>query len=138
MTLPEALFTLTIVGILGTLVLPRARHGLDTVKVRAAREAAFGVATRARAIAVAHGGADFVVDFAAESVSVVNAAGVIVTTASLDEYDVDVFAAGASARAVIRYDSRGIGRMASQTVRFQRGSAQAGLTFSSYGRVRRW
>ena len=104
----------------------------------AARDAAFGVAVRSRMTALAHAGADFVVDFSAETASIVNAAGSTVVTASLADHDVDIYATGSPPRVILHYDSRGIGRMAGQTVRFRRGSAEAGLTFSAYGRVRRW
>ena len=138
MTLAESLLALTIVGILGALAVPEARRGLDTVKVRGARETAFGVAARTRTVALAHGGADFVVDLNGKSASIVNAAGSTIATVSFADYGIDILAAGATARVVLHYDSRGIGRMASQTLRFRRGDAEAGLTFSSYGRVRRW
>ena len=38
----------------------------------------------------------------------------------------------------VRFDGLGLGQVASTTVRFRRGDAEAGLTLSSYGRVRRW
>ena len=38
----------------------------------------------------------------------------------------------------IRFDALGLGQVASETLRFRRGGAEAGLVLSSYGRVRRW
>ena len=38
----------------------------------------------------------------------------------------------------LRYDAHGLGRMMSQTLTFALGHARAGLTVSSFGRVRRW
>ena len=138
MTLTETLLTLTIIGISVTLAVPRVRHGLDSMKVRAAREAAFGIATQTRTVALARTGADFVVDINAENASIVDAAGVTVATTNLAQYDVDILATGSPGLVTLHYDSHGIGRMAGQTLRFRRGSAEAGLTFSAYGRVRRW
>jgi hypothetical protein len=39
--------------------------------------------------------------------------------------------------AVLRYDALGLGRVASQTLLFTRGRAEARLTVSAYGRIRR-
>ena len=138
MTLTETLLTLTIIGICGTLAVPRAQHGLNAMKVRAAREAAFGIAAQTRMIALARTGADFVVDTNAETASIVDASGATVAATNLAQYDVDILATGSPARVTLHYDSHGIGRMAGQTLRFRRGYAEAGLTFSAYGRVRRW
>ncbi len=38
----------------------------------------------------------------------------------------------------LRYDGLGIGRIANSTIRLQRGTAEAGLSISAYGRVRTW
>lgn len=136
-SLTELLLTLTIISIMATLAVPQARHGLDALYVRSAREAVFGVATQARALAIARGGADLVIDADALTASAVDAAGVEAARAQLGSYRVEIAADGAR-RIVLHYDARGIGRMTSRTVQLRRGAALAGLTFSSYGRVRRW
>jgi Tfp pilus assembly protein FimT len=136
MSLTELLLALCIMGILFMLAAPAARNGLDIVNVRAARETAFALTTRTRSVALARGGADIVFDSASRNARVIGSDGVIVETASFAEYAVEI--PGASPPAVLRYDARGIGRMASRTIRFVRGDAEAGLTVSSYGRVRRW
>jgi Tfp pilus assembly protein FimT len=138
MTLTETCIALTLMGVLSTWAVPSARHGMNVVKVRGAREAVFGIATRARAVALAQGGADLVVDANERTASVVNAAGTVIHTTSLASYGVEVIADGSSAHVIIHYDARGIGRMASRTLRFRRGNVEAGLTVSTYGRVRRW
>ena len=38
----------------------------------------------------------------------------------------------------LRFDDLGLGQVASRTIVFRRGSAEAGVSLSSYGRVRRW
>jgi len=123
-------------AILLLLGVPTARTGLDIVNVRAARETAFALATRTRSVALARGGAEIVFDSASRKAQVIASDGVIVETASFTDYDIEL--QGASPPIVLRYDTHGIGRMASRTIRFARGDAEAGLTFSSYGRVRRW
>lgn len=138
MTLTETCLALTVVGILTTLAVPRARSGLDAIQVRAAREAAFGVLTRTRAVAMAQGGADLVVDTNDKTATVLNTAGAVLHATNFSPYDVAILADGSSARVTIRYDARGIGKMASRTLRFRRGTAESGLTISAYGRVRRW
>jgi len=138
-SLTELLLVLTLLGILFTLAMPHARHGLDAMRVRSARESTVGAALRARSLAVAHGGADLVLDLSAETASAVDGNGVLAEQTALSQYDVRISADGtSSSRIVLRYDALGIGRMASRTIRFRRGRAEAGLTFSSYGRIRRW
>lgn len=133
------MLVVSLLGIFCTLAMPQARHGLDAVRVRSARESAFGVAMRARSLAIAHGGANLVIDVRARTVSAVDESGTVAEQTSLSPYDVDIFTDGStSSRIVLRYDGLGIGRMASRTLRFRRGAAEAGLTFSSYGRIRRW
>jgi Tfp pilus assembly protein FimT len=137
MTFMELLIVLCLTAILMMFALPTARSGMDVVRVRAAREAAFGMATRTRSVALARGGADIVFDIDRRTAEIIASDGVVVTTASFADYDVAIASDDAS-RVMLRYDARGIGRMASRTVHFVRGNARAGLTFSSYGRVRRW
>lgn len=137
MTLTEVLIVLCLTAILLMFAVPTARRGMDVVRVRTAREAAFGLATRTRSVALARGGADIIFDLDRRTAEIVASNGVVVSTASFADYDVDI-ASGNASRVLLRYDARGIGRMASRTVHFVRGDARAGLTFSSYGRVRRW
>lgn len=137
MSYTELLIVLCLTAILLMFAMPTARSGMDAVRVRAAREAAFGLATRTRSVALARGGAHIIFDLDRRSAEVVASDGVVVSTASFADYDVHI-ASDNGSRVTLRYDARGIGRMASRTVHFVRGNARAGLTFSSYGRVRRW
>jgi type II secretory pathway pseudopilin PulG len=138
-TLSELLFALTIAAILCTIALPSARRGLDGLQVRTARESAFGIAMRTRALALARGGAELVVDLDQRSISAVDVNGIQTDLVQISAPDVAMLTDGAPGnRIVLRYDAHGLGRMASRTLRFRKGSAEAGLTFSSYGRVRRW
>jgi type II secretory pathway pseudopilin PulG len=132
----ELLLVLTLIAILSTAAAPGARAGMDGLRVRHARESAFALATRARAIARERGGADLVLDLANRQARIEDPAGNVLATAGFPDCSIEV--AGATASVVLRYDAHGLGRMASRTIRFERGAAQAGLTVSSYGRVRRW
>lgn len=138
MTLSELLLALSIAGVLAMLAVPPARRTLDALHVRAAREAVFGAAVRTRSVALAQGGADLVIDVQQRTASVAAATGLLAATVSVAEYDVAITSDAFSSPITIHYDGRGIGRVASHTLRFQRGDAEAGLTFSSYGRVHRW
>lgn len=138
MTLSETLLSLSIVGILATFAAPPARRGLHGLQVRAAREAVFGAAVRTRAAALARGGASLVLDAEQRTATVTSAAGTQVYQLSLAEFDVDIATDGSASLITLPYDGRGLGRMTSRTVHFRKGGAHAALTFSSYGRVRRW
>lgn len=135
----ELVLVLSLLGIFCMIAFPRAQHGLDAMRVRSARESTFGVAMRARSLAIAHGGADLIIDTSERTASAVDKEGVTADRTSLAQYDVTILVDGSSpSHVVLSYDELGIGRMASRTVRFRRGTTEAGLTFSSYGRIRRW
>ena len=136
MNLLELLLVLTLIAILSIAAAPAARAGMDGLRVRHAREGAFALATRARALARERGGADLVLDLAKRQARIEDSEGSVLAVASFPDCRIEV--AGANAPVVLRYDAHGLGRMASRTIRFERGAAQAGLTVSSYGRIRRW
>jgi len=125
-----------LLGIMTTVAAPAARDGLDGLRVRHAREATFALATRTRAVALERGGADLVLDLEARDARVEDRDGTVIAAARFADCAVTV----PGTRGIVRlsYDARGLGRMASRTVQFERGRAHAGLTFSAYGRVRRW
>ena len=135
----ELLLAITLLGIITAIAVPQTKHSLDIIKVRSAREAAFGVAAQARSLALARGGADLVIDVRANTISARDHFGAFMAGVELSEYGVDLADTDATADTIVlTYDAHGIGRIASRTLRFRRGNATAGLTFSSYGRVRRW
>jgi hypothetical protein len=53
------------------------------------------------------------------------------------EFGVTLSLGGAATEVDLAYDALGLGRLASQTITFRRGSAAAALVVSGYGRVRR-
>jgi Tfp pilus assembly protein FimT len=136
-TLLELATVLLLLGLLGAITLPLGRRLSDRLAVVSAREALAGLVAEARAAALHHGGASVRLDrepFRAWY----EAAGVPRRWVAV-ERDLDVIMLlGRDLPHEVRFDGLGLGQVASTTVRFRRGDAEAGLTFSSYGRVRRW
>jgi prepilin-type N-terminal cleavage/methylation domain-containing protein len=137
-TLYELLIALTLLGVLLSFALPAIRSTTDMLAARAARELAFAVFSRARAIALQHGGAEIELSGARDRITLRRASGAIEYEAHFTGQGVDLSLDGAADSAVLRYDAHGLGRMMSRTIRFTARRAQAGLTVSSFGRVRRW
>lgn len=135
-TIIELLLVLTLLAIFATIAAAPISHSLDIIKVRSARENVFALATQARAAAGAYGGASLIIDSAAGSLTIVRADGQVETSFQIAAGDVTVSMDGAT-RADLRYDAFGIGRMTSRTIRLRRGNAQAVITVSAYGRLRR-
>ena len=124
-------------GLMGSLV-PAARSYRHRFAVVSARESLAGLFAEARMVAPAVGGAT--VHLTSEPgrawVAVDDSVGASV--ALEEEFGVRVQLGFSRTTAQLSYDALGLGRVASLTVRLRRGDAQAGLTVSSFGRVRRW
>ena len=136
-TLFELLIVLVLLGIFASLAAPSMRRTMDVLAVRAAREAAFGLFAHARALALEHGGADIVLHARGDRIQVRTADGAVRHELQLAPQHVDLVVEGGDP-VVLRYDAYGLGRMMSRTVTLRGQSAAAGLTISSFGRVRRW
>ncbi|MGD8318980.1 MAG: type II secretion system protein [Gemmatimonadota bacterium] len=137
-TLLELMATLVLVAIVGPAVVG-AGHGLrDRAAVVGAREAVAGLLAQARMEARSWGGAR--VHLRAEPWEAwVEAGGVVRRRVALQaEWGVEVALSRSRTETVIRYDALGLGRVASETLRFRRGDAGTALVVSGYGRVRRW
>lgn len=135
-TLVELIFVLAVLGILLGIALPPLAHWRDRAAVHAAREELAGALAWTRLAAASRGGATLVLDPAGPRFWV-RAAGVDGPPVDLRQrYGVRID--GRPALRLFRYDLLGIGRITSATVRLRRGSAEAGLVVSAYGRVRRW
>jgi prepilin-type N-terminal cleavage/methylation domain-containing protein len=140
-TLLELLTALTIIAILLSAALPSLHHAIDVSSVRAARDAVLGAAARARALAVARGEAQVLVDEAGSLIAITtqNGSQRVVTFDLNQRYGVSLdITNSARTSALIEYDVLGLGRFAGLTVRLQRRSAVGGVTFSAYGRARAW
>lgn len=136
----ELLFALVLLGVLLGLAYPPVRGKLDDMAVRSARESLAAGVARARAVAIARGGAEFVVDGARGRFWVLATTGdtAIPPVHLGEQYGVVLVVDGGATDVSIHFDGRGLGRVANRTFRLQRGKAEARLTLSAYGRPRRW
>ena len=89
-------------------------------------------------IALQPGGSIVELSAAADRITIRSMSGVIEQEIQLAPQRVDLLPTGAADPVQLRYDAHGLGRMMSQTITFALGHARAGLTVSSFGRVRRW
>lgn len=136
-TLIEATVALALLAFLLGTALPRAAAVRDGLAVRGSREAAVGLLARARFESVLRDGAEVLVTEEPPRM-VLRSGGRTLRVVAVDErFRAELDVSGSARRAVLRFDPLGIGRMASRTIRFRRGKAEAPLTISSYGRIRR-
>lgn len=140
-SLLELVVVLALLSLVLGLAWPAARSAADAWAVRAARDATAALLAAVRAEAIARGGAELLV--------IPSMGAVLTRTAAAPEprpglrfdedWGVRVVAPDFDGDTVsIRYDALGIGRVASRTLRFERGAAVAGITVAAYGRIRRW
>jgi Tfp pilus assembly protein FimT len=136
-TLVELCAALLILTIGTSFLAPAARRLRDRMAVVAAREALAGLVADARVQALARGEA--VLDVRADSGSAAVAVNghATRTVALRRDLGVEVVLPGGRTAAELRYDALGLGEVASESVSFRRGSAEAGVVISAYGRVRR-
>ncbi len=136
-TLLELITVMVLLGLVTAGLLPAARNQLDRMAVVGAREEVAGLFHQARSEAIARGGAQIhltahppLVELAAE--------GEVLARASLrEEYRVTLTLSSGRPEAQLNFDALGLGRVASQTLRFSRGRAEVRLVVSSLGRVSR-
>lgn len=141
-SLVELLAALVVLGVLAGLVAGPVRGTLDAVATAGARDAFAAVVAQARTEAVRRGGARLVVNLASGAVLVEAPALAPIgdSIAVAHTWGVTLSADGAAAASpvTVDFDAFGLGRVASRTFRFRRGSAEARLSLSTYGRARRW
>jgi hypothetical protein len=139
-TLAELLLSLSILTCAAGLAWPRLAGARDEYAVRAARDAAAALVDRTRLLAQARGSARLRVDPAAGRMQLESPIGVPAGTPLLTgpDWGAALDVAGSAGAVVLDFDGRGLGRLANRTLQFRRGTREARLTLSSYGRVRRW
>ena len=138
-TLLEIVVVCTLIGVAAGATVPLVRGGMDTVAVIAARDEISATAARTRALAVARGGAVLVVDATRNSVWIdAGGASVELPTDFEQEFGVRISLDGTQTVAEVAFDALGVGRVASRTIRITRGTAEARLTISAFGRLRAW
>lgn len=137
-TFVELLLFLVLLSLGAASFLPALRHQRDRLAVAGAREAVAGVIARGRAEARARGGAAVVLRASPPGAWVEGRDGdVAVLGSDLVSFGVQLELGGEAEEVRLRYDALGVGRVASRTVVFRRGRAEAALVVASYGRVSR-
>lgn len=141
MTRGHTLFELCAALLLASLalsaVVPLGRGIRDRMAVLAAREAVAGLVAEARSAALGSGAA--AVHLASDPWRAwVQAGDSVYPAVGLEaEWGVAVDLSRGRTAATLAYDAMGLGRVASETLRFRRGGRTAALVVSGYGRVRR-
>jgi type II secretory pathway pseudopilin PulG len=136
-SLIELLLALTIVALTSALALDSVVRVLDRWAVEGSRTVALAILEQARARARASGGAEVRIE--EEGARLVLRSGTPAQTvgewslARLHGVTLDL---GARSARVLRFDPAGLGRVANQTLRIQRGRAEARVVISLYGRAR--
>ena len=134
-SLPELVLVMTILGLVLGGALPAATHLRDRLAVVGARESVVGIFHRARIEAVAFGGASIVLRVSPPGAELW-AAGALRSSVPLGgDLDVEMTLSSGRERVEILFDALGLGRVASQTIRFMRNGSRSGLVVSSLGRV---
>ena len=137
-TLLELSAVLALMAAAVSIVLSAAEGTRDRWAVESAREQVAGLFAEARTSAVAWGGATVHLSVS-EAAAWYEAGGVERRRVELaEDGDLELLLPRGRTDAELRYDALGLGQVASQTLRFRRGAAEATLVVSGYGRVRRW
>jgi Tfp pilus assembly protein FimT len=136
-TLFEICAVLLLAAVAVSALLPAGKAVVDRMAVVAAREAVAGLVADARVAAVTHGGATVQMrsgPWRAWAQVGDSAFGLV----GLEELlSVTVELSQDRSASELRYDALGLGQVASETLRFRRGSSSSVLVVSGYGRVRR-
>jgi len=136
-TFLELLAVLALLGIGVSGLLPAARRWRDRMAVVGAREEVVGLFHRARVVAVARGEATILLTAPEPRVELWSQ-GELLDASSLGQaHRVVLTLSRGVPRVEIRFDPLGLGRVASQTLRFRRGEETTILVVSSLGRVTR-
>jgi len=136
-TLLEVVCTLGLFAAGVSVLLPAARRVDERLSVVAAREELVGIIARARAQALAYGGATVLVE-GRPATAYLTAGRVIRERVDLwERHRTELSLSGGHPSVEIRFDGVGLGRMAARSITLRRGSAVARLVVSAHGRVRR-
>jgi prepilin-type N-terminal cleavage/methylation domain-containing protein len=136
-TLLELITVVTLLGLALGELLPAGRSLLDRMAVVSAREAAVGLFHRVRMEAVTRGGARLVVESSPPMLRVLSGSSSQIVKEVPVPDGVTLELSRGRLKVELRFDAMGLGRVASQTLVFQRGEARATLVVSSLGRVTR-
>jgi len=140
-TLTDLIVALAVISIILTAAAPRFGRARDAFATRAARDVAAATVEQARSLASGRGTARIVIDPSAGTLTLEAPTGVRAAPplSLADGFGVRLSVDGhAGGPVVLDYNALGLGIIASRTIRFQRGGIEAGISVSTYGRVRRW
>jgi Tfp pilus assembly protein FimT len=139
-TLADLIITLSLLGIVLGTAAPRAIALRSRVAVRSARDATASAIERAKSLAIARGTARITVDPVAGTITTESPVGVIAAPVLRvrDGFGVTLNAGSAGRPVSLDFNALGLGQVASRTLSFGHGSVTAGISISSFGRVRRW
>lgn len=133
-TLLELGIVLGILGLLLSLALPMGRRTLDFWAVQAVRDQALAALHRTRMEARVRGGAVLEVDGVAGTIVARAADSILWVRHEPGEAEVSIALPDGSTRTAVSFDALGLGVVASRTLVFRRGRAEARLVISSRGR----
>lgn len=136
-TLIELCATLLIMAVGTSFLAPAARRLRDRMAVVAAREAVAGLVAEARVAALGRGGSVVLIKTRPGSADVEMPGSAGRTVFIQRDLGVQVVLGRRRTSTELHYDALGLGQVASETVSFRRGEAEATLVVSGYGRVRR-
>lgn len=136
-TLLELATLLTVLAVAAAGLGPAVGRWSDRAAVVGAREAVAALVAEARAAGLGRGGARVHVA-AAPWRAWAETGGRVRRSVDLEaDFGVVVVLSAGRQASALDYDALGVGRVASETLLFRRGDAEAALIVSGYGRVRR-
>jgi prepilin-type N-terminal cleavage/methylation domain-containing protein len=136
-SLIELVLVMLLMGVAAASFAPAARRQRDRAGVVGAREAVVALIAEARSAAMARGSASVHISAVPPRAEGRSGGAPLRVVALGTEFGVSLSLSGAATEVDLAYDALGLGRLASQTITFRRGSAAAALVVSGYGRVRR-
>jgi len=134
-TLVELVTALFLLSLSLSLLLPAAGRQVDWMAVRGARDEVAGLLHRTRGEAVSRGGAQLVLSVSPPMARVLAGEETLAGSMLEEIYGVSMTLSRGQQEVIMAFGPLGLGRVASQTLRFKRGEAEAVLVVSSLGRV---
>ena len=137
----DLVIVLALLSVIASLAVPRLVSARNGYAARAARDAAAAWIERTRSLATSRGSARLIIDPATGELRIESPLGVAGPTplAVTATFGVNLTVDGKTSGVVeLDFNAMGLGALANRTLHFRRGSDEAKLTLSTYGRVRRW
>ncbi len=136
-TILELAGVLALLAVTASLTFPVGWSVRERLSVIGAREELVGLITRARGVALRHGGSSLIVIRSPAEIRV-EAEGEILHRVDIGAtWRTELVLSGGRPSFELHFDASGLGRMAARSVTLTRGSAVARLIISAYGRIRR-